>query len=242
VVRSIGRWAIALLVVPLALGQKVYDNNLHGWFVYSGDHTISGKWGLHLEGQWRRHEVVRPQQLLLRPAVNYQLGKNVGLSAGYGWVSTHRYGEFPTAVPFPEHRIYEQAIVNHAAGGTSLQHRFRIEQRWLGVRSALPDGTRLDQGWRYQNRFRYMFRSVQPLKGPWYLAAYDEIFFNLPPFGVARAFDQNRAFGGAGYRIGSYTRIETGYMQQTLLQRNGRVMELNHTLHFSVYSTLPFGE
>ena len=32
-----------------------------------------------------------------------------------------------------------------------------------------------------------------------------------------------------------------GYMQQTLLQRNARVLELNHTIHFALYSSLPFG-
>jgi hypothetical protein len=74
-----------------------------------------------------------------------------------------------------------------------------------------------------------------------YFATYDEVFLNLPPFGGARAYDQNRIFVGAGWRLGQYHRLETGYMQQSVLQRNGRIMELNHTVHLSLYSSLPFG-
>jgi hypothetical protein len=233
--------SLLLVLAPLAAAQgKFYDNNLHGWLVYSGEHAVTDRWGIHLEGQWRRHEFARPQQLLLRPALNFQLNPNVMLTAGYGWVSTHRYGDFPAPAPFPESRIYEQAIVNHAEKGNSLQHRFRLEQRWIGVRAGQPAGSRLDLGTRYQNRFRYMFRMTRPLKDRLYFATYDEIFLNLPPFGGARAFDQNRAFVGVGWQLGAFNRLETGYMQQSVLQRNGRIMELNHTVHVSLYSTMPF--
>jgi len=37
---------------------RVHANNFHGWWNYFGDHPIGGsKWGVHLEGQWRRHDV-----------------------------------------------------------------------------------------------------------------------------------------------------------------------------------------
>ena len=113
--------------------HRNHDHNLHAWFVYAGDHPVSDRWGLHLEGQWRRHDAgIRAQQLLLRPAINYQLSRAVALSAGYAYVTTHRYGEYPVQAPFPEHRIYQQATVQHKARRLDLSHRFRTEQRWLG--------------------------------------------------------------------------------------------------------------
>ena len=171
----------SLAVLP-AMAQtpapRVRDPNLHAWVVYAGDHAIAGRWGLHLEGQWRRHDAgVRPQQLLLRPAVNYQLSRDVALSAGYAYVTTHRYGEYPVQAAFPEHRGYQQATGQHRAGRLELLHRARAEQRWLRQRSLSPDGNRLDRTWRYQNRFRYMLRLVVPLKtAPWYFAASNELF------------------------------------------------------------------
>jgi hypothetical protein len=234
-------WFALLVSAPLLCAQgKFYDNNLHGWLVYNGDHPVSDRWGAHIEAQWRRHEFLRPQQLLLRWAANYRLNAAVQFSAGYAWVSTHRYGEFPIAVPFPEHRLYQQAVINHAARGNAYQHRFRIEQRWLGVRAATPSGERIDLGDRYQNRFRHFFRLGRAIQGPLSFVTHNEIFFNLPPFHGAPGFDQNRAFVGVGWQLGPFHRLETGYMQQTLLQRSGRVAELNHTMHLSLHSVLPF--
>ena len=222
---------------------RVHDHNLNGWFVYSGDHRIAGRWGLHLEGQLRRHDVLlRPQQVLVRPAVNYQLKPSIMLSAGYAYVTTHRYGEYPVQAPFPEHRIYQQAIIQHRTKGLDFQHRLRTEQRWLGQSLISPSGELEDRTWRYQNRFRYMIRLAVPLKtSGWYFATYDELFLNYAPRHGARIFDQNRVFAGIGRVIARETRLEFGYMQQTLLQRNARVLELNHTIQVGVFSRLPFG-
>jgi hypothetical protein len=216
--------------------SRIHDQNLHAWFVYAGDHPVSSRWGLHLEGQWRRHDAgIRPQQLLLRPGINYQLSRAVALSGGYAYVTTHRYGDYPVQAAFPEHRIYQQATVQHKAKRVDLLHRFRTEQRWIGQRN------QEDLTWRYQNRFRYMARVVMPLgKQPWYFAGFDEIFLNYAPTHGARVFDQNRAFVGFGRVVARETRVEAGYMQQTLLQRNARVLELNHTILFTVTSRVPF--
>jgi hypothetical protein len=42
-----------------------------------------------------------------------------------------------------------------------------------------------------------------------------------------------------GRTLNPYWRIETGYMLQTVTQRNGRIREDNHTLLFSLWSTQP---
>ena len=165
----------AILGVPGAAQPRLNDSNLHGWYVYSGDHPLTDRWGIHLEGQWRRHDVgLRPQQLLLRPAVNYRLSGKVGLSAGYAFVSTHRYGDYPVARAFPEHRLHQQLMVRHGPPKLEFQHRFRLEQRWIEQRFS-------SDRWRYQNRIRYMIRAVAPLRRDWYLAVSDEVFVNLPP-------------------------------------------------------------
>jgi hypothetical protein len=234
---------LATLAVSAATAQipsaRVHDPNLHTWLVYAGDHQVAGRWGIHLEAQWRRHDaILRPQQLLLRPAVNYQVNPNIELSTGYGYVTTHRYGEYPVPAPFPEHRIYQQFALQHGAGGLQFLHRARTEQRWLGLAVA---GSSSDRAWRYQNRFRYMIRLAIPLRAQgWYAAFSDEIMVNYAPRRELRVFDQNRIFAGVGRSVGRDTRVEAGYLQQTLLQRNARVLELNHTLQVAILSRLSF--
>ncbi len=221
--------------------DRIYDNNFNQWFVYSGDHKVSEKWGVHLEGQWRRWEFTSPQQLLLRPAINYHLTDNVTLTGGYAWVSTHRAGQYPTLVPNNENRLFQQVAIAHKAKRLSLVHRFRLEQRWLEKRTIGPNGERITLGSNYFNRARYMFRLTTPINENWYFAAYNQLFINMAPLKGTSSFGQNRAFAGVGFGIYKDSKLEFGYMQQTVLQSNRQVVELNHVgLHVSIYSTLPF--
>jgi hypothetical protein len=227
--------------------ERFRDHNANGWFMYFGDHHVSDKWGVHLEGQWRRHDMVnRWQQLLLRPGINYDLTENVMLTLGYAFVDTHRYGEFPVAFRFPEHRIFQQALVRQRLGRTRASHRYRLEQRYLGEMGRAAGGATTVNRWRYENRFRYMFRANIPFrggrleKGDWYLGLYNEFFLNFGKNVAANIFDQNRAYAAMGYNMGSLGNLEVGYMQQTLQQRSGRVMEYSHTFQVAVYSNFPF--
>ena len=55
-------------------------------------------------------------------------------------------------------------------------------------------------------------------------------------------FDQNRAYAAVGFELKPTLRLETGYMNQTLLARNGSRLEFNHTLMVSFFSTAAFGK
>ena len=95
-------WNFSLLVVivrtpAVGFGQsgRTADHNLNGWFMYFGDHPVRGRLGVHLEGRWRRHNLItRGQQLMLRPAIDYEI------TAGYAFIATRRYGGLPEAFPF----------------------------------------------------------------------------------------------------------------------------------------------
>jgi hypothetical protein len=241
--------ALYLLIIPGAgLAQETPRQSTHnnnGWYMYFGDHALKGKWRLHLEGQWRRHELgAKWQQLLLRPGVNYELNPNVMLTGGYAYIDTQRYGAFPVRYPFQEHRLFQQLILRHKAGAVDFQHRYRMEQRWLEEFRDLPGGFVERQRWRYQNRFRYFVKASIPLSrnaaSPWYLGLYDEVFVGFAPNAGASLFDQNRAYAAIGYKLNRTTRVEAGYLQQTLAQRNGRIIEYNHTLALSIFSSFPF--
>ena len=231
----------ALLVFVMAVtcgrAQIVADHNSHAWFMYFGDHPVSERWGVHLEGQVRRAELGASwQQLLLRPGVNFKLRPNLLLTAGYGYVKSHPYGDFPAAAPFPEHRLYEQALWSQKVKKLPIQHRFRLEQRWVGQ---MTGGERT--GWQYRQRFRYMLRGDVPLKGRVYLGLYDEVFLGFGENRGPQALDQNRAYGAIGYNLGKPGKVEFGYLHQFVPQRNGIVHEHNHTLQVAFYSKLPFG-
>ena len=121
--------------------------------------------------------------------------------------------------------------------------RLRFEQRNLGVMAKQSNGEFDRIGWRYENRFRYMLRTNVPLKvggGKYYVGLYDEILFNYGKNVAKNVFDQNRAYAALGRNLGHETKLEVGYLEQTVQHRDGLVFEHNHTLQIAIYSKLPF--
>lgn len=201
--------------------------------MYFGDHSGGGKLGVHLEGQWRRSDIVtRWQQLLLRPALNYEVNDKISLSSGYGFIRTYPYGEIPGRLSH-EHRLYQQASFKHPAGPIRIEHRLRQEERW----QAPVNGA--SRNWDYSNRLRYRLQGRIPLRsGAFYLSTSNEVFANWGAHS-SRTFDQNRAYGALGIRLSSKERMEIGYMHQYLI-RSGGITEHNHTLQLSLFSERAF--
>jgi len=231
--------AVGKAQTPLLPASKHLDLNQHGWLSYSGDHPVAGRWGVHFDMQKRRSGgVTEWQQYQIRPGLNYHAKPNLMLTLGYVFTRTYPYGDFPVARAFPEHRMYQQALIGRRRGTVSFQHRIRMEQRWIYYPSNQPAA-----GATYQNRFRYLVRAEIPLARradksvSWYLPVYDEILIGIPPNYGARPFDQNRVFAGVGYAWGK-TKVDAGYLNQFLGQRNGRVFEMNNTFLVSISSTV----
>jgi hypothetical protein len=215
---------------------KITDFNKHGWYSYSGDHAVRGRWGIHFDSQWRRSEVVtRWQQYQLRPGVNFQYSPALLLTLGYAFTRAYPYGEFPVRTAFPEHRIYQQALIRTEARNLVVQQRIRMEQRFIRYPDPQP------RSWTYQNRFRYMVKLDFPItrnrddRVQWYVPLFNEVLIGIPPNYGARPFDQNRLFLGIGYSTAA-ANFEIGYMNQFIGQRNGRVFEFNNTLFVTVTS------
>ena len=133
---------------------------------------------------------------------------------------------------------HQQAIIRHRLRDVEISHRIRWEERFIRY----PQN--LDRSWTYQNRFRYSLKADFPLTGDngrlgWYIPAYNEILIGVPPNYGFRPWDQNRAFIGIGRAVAGFGRIEAGYLNQFLGQRNGRVFEFNSTMMITFSSNVP---
>ncbi|MCE3259851.1 MAG: hypothetical protein K0S12_1492 [Bacteroidetes bacterium] len=225
-------------------GYRVADH-YNGWYMYFGDHKLSEKWGIRLEAQWRRNNVIlHPQQLLLRTGINYHFNKNAFATLGYCYVVTHPYGDFPSGAMFPENRIWEQFQLKHQISSLETVHRIRLEQRFVNAPVRTVKGT-VPGPAVYSNRLRYLYRVSIPFSGSeikdnsFYLSVYDEIFLGFSNT-IVHAFDQNRAYISLGYKIPKAGRLEIGYLNQLILKSDGIRVENNHTLQVSLTSSIPF--
>jgi hypothetical protein len=154
---------------------------------FLGTIKLSGKWSLHTEYQFRRNNLVTDwQQGLLRVGINYQVNPRVLLRAGYAWAETYAYGDFPINAlgrSFTEHRLFQMVQLSHKEGLLELQHRFMLEQRFVGRYSSAA--VEKEDEFPFMHRARYMIRLQAPLKGreikdktP-YAALYNEIMIGF---------------------------------------------------------------
>ncbi|SHI66953.1 Protein of unknown function [Hymenobacter daecheongensis DSM 21074] len=201
------------------------------WLLYGTDAQLTDKWGLHLDGQIRRtRNVSFLRQNQVRVGVNYYLAPQATLAAGYSYLALYSADDAPTAIHAPEHRVYEQLVLQDNEGLVRVQHRYRLEQRRL-VRPGESDPV-------YLNRMRYQLRLTMPLRGTEvkpgtpYATIADELLFNFGRNVVGGIFDQNRASLALGYQFTKATAVEMGYLNQ--LFPVGDTMQQRHIAQVSL--------
>lgn len=198
-------------------------SDLGAWYMYFGNNKISKKLNWHNEVQYRNFDGIGDlEQLLIRTGIGYDLTENNNnVLLGYGFILSQPYvnGDKKENI---EHRIFQQYITKQKFGRFNLQHRYRLEERFL------EDDFRM--------RFRYMLGLNIPitqkemLPKTLYASVYNEIFlhFNSP------VFDRNRVYGALGYVINKNMRIEAGYMNQIQENRNRGQIQIGF------YNNIPF--
>jgi hypothetical protein len=240
--------AFFLLQSFLLQGQtRTHTNNTNAWLMYFGNHKFSNQIGLHAEVQWRRSDVFSEnQQLLLRTGLDFYVKPDLRFTIGYAFVETYPYGEFAVQHAFPEHRIWQQLLVQQGLGKVKLAHRYRLEQRMIGNAS-----TGQFENGRYENRARYMAKASINLtngKHPIFATLYDEVFINFGKDVGYNIFDQNRLYGAIGYSISPTLKMELGYLNQVVQLRSldaaslKNRIENNHTLQIALFSNVSFGK
>ncbi|MEM7549429.1 MAG: DUF2490 domain-containing protein [Bacteroidota bacterium] len=223
------------------LGQRQTVNQFNSWYMYFGNHALTDRWGLHTEYQFRRDGFIENwQQSLLRFGLDYKLNKELTLTSGYAFIRSFPFGELPIAEEIDEQRIWQTLTVNQFFKGWILNHRYRLEQRWIERPS-----TSEESGSVYRNRIRYRAMATIPLTnktletGTIFLSIYDEIFIGFGE-NVAQAFDQNRAYAALGYQLNPGANLQLGYLNQVALKSDGINQERNHTLMVALTYNLDF--
>ena len=214
---------IFLLLCTIDLHAQ--KSNTGNWFIYFGNQKINNKWNWHNEVQYRNFNFIGDlSQLLVRTGIGYNLTENNNnILLGYGFINSQKYlSNSNEKVGTNEHRVYQQFITRQNFNKVFLQHRYRIEERFL------PND--------FQMRFRYFLGINIPINKPkieknaYYFSAYNEIFINAQQ----KIFDRNRLYGAIGYVFNKNIKIEAGYMAQ-ILETNNR-----NQFQIVVFNNTPF--
>jgi hypothetical protein len=228
---------IATLLLSVSMSaQKLIDDQLHGWVVYQGNHKLNSKFDLHTEYQWRRADGFNDwQQSLTRVGLDYKLNPNCTISGGYGWIITYPYGSQPIAAKTHENRLWQQVNLKAQYGPIQIQHRYRLEQRFIDTI--------------YRQRIRYRAQCIIPLQKTYldqgkglFMNVNDEVFLGFGKGIGKNILDQNRFIAAVGYKFSPKMNIQMGYLNQFVIKSNGVQMERNHTLWTSVVYNLDFSK
>lgn len=234
-----------LLFVSCSLPFKLFaQSQFSGWLASFNTFKTGKKTSIHADFQWRSSdELKHTQTLLLRPGLNFHITKKLTATAGYAFIHNRRVVSGISGYA-PEHRIWEQLLYTHKLKSIFVNHRFRLEQRFIS-KSVLQNNELKNAGSVYANRFRYFIRNVLPFhqqktfsKGL-FAALQNEVFVNIGNTANVNGkfFDQNRLYLALGYRLHSSFDLETGYLNQYISGRNGAFTN-NHVLQLAGYLRL----
>ncbi len=219
------RTVILFIFILVYKSSNAQKSNTGNWFIYFGNQAINKKWNWHNEVQYRNYNFAGDlQQLILRTGIGFNLSENNNnILLGYGFINTQRY--LPTTntkAGTTEHRLYQQFITKQNYKPFFVQHRYRLEERFLPTD--------------FQMRFRYFLGVNIPLnnktmvKNTFYASAYNEIFLNTEK----PIFDRNRLYGAMGFVFSKYIKAEVGLLAQTLENSNRNQFQI------VLFNNLPF--
>ena len=247
VMKIIATLLFLYLTIFDSVAQKIINTHKNAWITYTGNHKITTKWGVHTEYQWRRADGFQNwQQSLLRFGLDYYASSNLSATAGYAWIVTFPYGEQPVGHEFQEHRIWEQVNLKSKYGRFEIQHRYRLEQRFLEnwIKGANGIYTNSDNLFRQRIRYRLMIQVPLTKKeltdNTLFLNVNDEPFIGFGKGIGKNILDQNRFIASLGWRFSKDFNIQLGYLNQFIVKTDGIKAERNHTLLFSTIYNFNF--
>ena len=203
------RWMviiIALMAIGTQNSHAQIEDELGAWYMYWGANRVSERFSIHSEVQYRLNQVLTDRsQFFIRLGLNWHVSEVVMITGGYGY--------FLSWDPLNPELLVEQAVIRSPIGKWYVEHRYRIEQRWIGNNGVYD----------HQGRVRYRLYTEYPLNRPERIAgaitfvAYDEIFLNTD---VTNVFDQTRLYFAFGYFFSDYLSTQAGFLLQTISGNN----------------------
>lgn len=235
---------LALLFFFLGSSTNAQEKKMSGWAMSMNTIQFSPKIIFQFDAQLRSsNHLEKPEVLILRPVLGYMINKTTSIGVGVASISSWKSID-EVRDRADEFRLWQQFNTTKKYGASTLQHRLRLEERWLPIVS-VENGEFKKTGSNVSSRFRYFTRLIMPMKrGPqfskgFFWAVQNEFFFNTT--GAVhlnnKFFDQTRTYGGIGFRMSKTADLELGYMYQYVEGRS-KSYTSNHIIQFSSFLRL----
>ena len=222
---TLHRYTAAIICVFVLIGMMAFpaqaedgEGKLGNWIGATSTLRYSDKWSLFLQGELRTWEMASNlNELLWRVAGHYDFSEKYMGALGYVRVDTWPFNSNRFR-KFYENRAFQEFLIKTKWGKIKINHRFRLEQRWI---------TRDETGTDYSNRARYKLGITHPLNsktiapGTNFIKAFNEIFVDFDRLGYwfdlegdRIGLNQNRLYAGVGRQLTALSNFQIGLMWQ----------------------------
>ena len=201
-----------ILFILLTFQTSLFSQNpsedfIGSWYTYGSNHRLSERISLTPYAELRFYEPSSNYNLVfLSLRGNYHLNSKSTLGLGYANLDIDTVFEFDQTPNIKENRIFEQYVYKHKLGKFKIQHRGRLEQRFL----RFNDRNELQQRFRYRISLRYDINKT------FSLVVTEEPFVNFQD----QVFHENRFYAGIGIKLIKNSQFQIGYLKQHIRKNN----------------------
>jgi len=218
-----------IFILLISTNTKAQRKGLGSWSMGNVQYHINEKWQAWTELQARSYKFYNDFYYHeVKAGIQYNINKSASTLFGTGqYVTYSEGGNFKSPTLTHEWRVWEQMTLTNNIDRLKLEHRYRVEQRWLTAG--------------YRNRFRYRLNAILPIAHKklephtFYLNAFDEIFLtDKKPH-----FERNRFFAGAGYVFTKGFTFQIGALRQYDYRLNGTTTTIDFlqtSLFFNIHN------
>lgn len=210
---------LSIFFMWFALLSTAQQKRFSGWGMTVNTIGLSPRFNLIFDSQLRSSDQWKqPETFILRPGLTYVVDKRVSISAGLALIQNWRkISSIRDGIS--DNRLWQQLGINSNGKNSTLQHRLRLEERWIPTlkvegNQIVKFDPKFNARFRYFTRHISFFSSKEKMTKGMYWVAQNEFFFNAA--GANRAngklFDQSRTYAGIGYRLSKQADLEIGYM------------------------------
>ncbi len=198
----------------LSFCQSNPEKKLGSWFTYSGTHKVSEKLSFHMCSQLWLYEVGDNFNLIfLSTGVNYHISPKLITNVSYAYLDIDSGFNTNTKHTF-EDRLYEQITYKHKISKLPIDHRFRLEQRFL--KTPVTNKT--------YHRLRYRLGTSIKLNKHFFIRISNEFFTTLNK----ELTTENRFYSALGFNISKSNNLQVGYSNRKINGLNLNRIEIGY--------------
>jgi hypothetical protein len=203
------------------------------WLSYMGDNKINDKIGIHSEAQLRNLFFVNNamESSFVRVGLNFYTSKTSMLTAGYGFFKNSPSENDLSLSSSHENRIWQQFVMRKRLPFVFMEHRYRLEQRFITNTTNNTDLT--DHRIRYRFQAIFPFYTISPYLRHFFFASYNEVMLNFRS-NHSEIYDRNRLYFALGYQVSPKLNFQIGYLNQLAQQNMFINLETNHLFQIAI--------